>query len=51
MANLSKKQEAVRDFIALELAAGRSCPTHREIASHFDFASSYQPVEELHFWA
>jgi hypothetical protein len=41
MADLSKKQKAVRDFIASELAAGRSCPTHREIASHFGFASSY----------
>jgi repressor LexA len=41
MADLSKKQEAVRDFIASELAAGRSCPTHREIAGHFGFASSY----------
>jgi repressor LexA len=41
MADLSKKQEAVRDFIASELGAGRSCPTHREIAGHFSFASSY----------
>jgi repressor LexA len=41
MPDLSEKQEAVRDFIAAELAAGRSCPTHREVAGHFGFASSY----------
>jgi repressor LexA len=41
MAELSKKQEAVRNFIASELAAGRPCPSHRDIASHFRFASSY----------
>jgi len=41
MVDLSKKQETVRNFIASELAAGRSCPTHREIAAHFGFASSY----------
>jgi repressor LexA len=41
MADLSKKQAAVRNFIASEQAAGRSCPSHREIAAHFGFASSY----------
>src|ERR1700691_4913232 len=41
MADLSKKQEAVRDFIASELAVGRPCPTHRESAGHFSSASSY----------
>jgi repressor LexA len=41
MADLSKMQEAVRDFIASELAAARPCPTHREMADHFGFASSY----------
>jgi repressor LexA len=41
MSDLSKKQELVRTFIASELAAGRPCPSHREIASHFGFASSY----------
>src|ERR1700728_197067 len=39
MADLSPKQEAVRTFIADELAAGRPCPSHREIAKHFGFAS------------
>ena len=38
---LTKKQEAVRRFIDDELKAGRPCPTHREIADHFDFSSSY----------
>ncbi len=38
---LTKKQEAVRKFIDDELKAGRACPTHREIASHFRFKSSY----------
>jgi len=41
MVNLSKQQDAVRKFILSELRAGRPCPTHREIASHFGFASSY----------
>jgi repressor LexA len=41
MKNLSKQQKAVRDFIASELASGRPSPSHREIASHFGFASSY----------
>lgn len=41
MAELSKKQQAVRRFIGDELAAGRPCPSHREIACHFGFASSY----------
>jgi repressor LexA len=41
MSDLSKKQEAVRTFIASELASGRPCPSHREIAVHFGFASSY----------
>src|SRR3981189_707522 len=41
MKQLSKKQAAIRAFIANELAAGRPCPSHREIAAHFGFASSY----------
>jgi repressor LexA len=41
MANLTPKQETVRKFIAKEIDAGRPCPTHREIASHIGFASSY----------
>jgi len=39
MADLSPRQEAVRTFIAEELAAGRACPSHREIAKYFGFAS------------
>jgi repressor LexA len=41
MSALTKQQQAVRDFIAAELAAGRPPPSHREIARHFGFASSY----------
>jgi repressor LexA len=41
MRELSQQQAAVRDFIAAELAADRPAPSHREIASHFGFASSY----------
>ncbi len=41
MTVLSPKQEAVRAFIADELTAGRPCPSQREIAAHFNFASSY----------
>lgn len=40
MAELTKKQEAVRDYIASQLADGRPCPSRREIAKHFRFASS-----------
>jgi repressor LexA len=41
MTGLSEKQASVRDFIASELTSGRPCPSHREIAAHFGFASSY----------
>jgi repressor LexA len=41
MVNLTKKQESLRQFISAELNAGRPCPTHREIAAHFGFASTY----------
>src|SRR5579863_8519589 len=41
MEGLTKKQDAVRRFIVSELRAGRPCPSHREIAAHFGFASSY----------
>src|SRR5215470_10127923 len=41
MTVLTDQQQAVRTFIAVELAAGRPCPSHREIAAHFGFASSY----------
>jgi repressor LexA len=41
MEGLSKKQRAVRDFIAGEQAAGRPCPSQREIAAHFGFKSPY----------
>jgi repressor LexA len=35
----TKKQEAIRKFIDSELKAGKPCPSRREIASHFGFAS------------
>jgi repressor LexA len=41
MQSLTKKQEEVRRFVAAEMEAGRPCPTHREIAAYFGFASSY----------
>ena len=41
MSALTRQQQAVRDFVAAELAAGRPPPSHREIARHFGFASSY----------
>jgi repressor LexA len=41
MVALTDQQEAVRDFIASELGAGHPCPSQREIAAHFGFASSY----------
>jgi repressor LexA len=39
MESLTKKQEAVRKFIDSEIKAGKPCPSRREIASHFGFAS------------
>ena len=39
MAKLTKQQGAVHKFIVSELKAGRLCPSRREIASHFGFAS------------
>jgi hypothetical protein len=39
--SLSESQKAVLDFIVAEEAAGRPCPTHREIAGQLGFASSF----------
>ena len=39
MRSLTNQQQAVRDFIEREVAAGRPCPSQREIAGHFGFAS------------
>src|SRR4051812_45530787 len=39
--NLGTTQKAVLNFIAAAQAAGRPCPSHREIASHLGFASSF----------
>jgi repressor LexA len=39
--HLSKKQQAILDFITGEQAAGRPCPSHREIAARAGFASSF----------
>jgi repressor LexA len=39
MMRLTKKQESIRKFIQDELTKGRSCPSRREIASHFSFKS------------
>jgi repressor LexA len=39
MEQLTKKQTAVRKFVETELKAGRPCPSYREIAAHFGFAS------------
>lgn len=41
MIALTPKQERVRQFILSELNTGQPCPTHREIAQHFGFASTY----------
>jgi repressor LexA len=41
MERLTKKQEAVRRFIESELKSGMPCPSFREIASHFSFASHH----------
>ena len=39
MRSLTDQQQAIRDFIEREVAAGRPCPSQREIAGHFGFAS------------
>jgi repressor LexA len=41
MTCLTEKQAEVLEFIDSELKAGRPSPTHREIADHFGFASSF----------
>lgn len=41
MADLTEKQQAVHDYIAQHLHAGLPCPSRREIAAHFGFASPY----------
>lgn len=39
MKDLTKQQRAIRDFIERETTAGRPCPSQREIAERFGFAS------------
>jgi repressor LexA len=41
MEDLTKIQESILSFIERESAAGRPCPTVRELAKHFGFASKY----------
>lgn len=41
MVALTEKQREVLEFIENEISAGKVCPSHREIAAHFKFASSY----------
>lgn len=41
MAVLTAKQQAVYDHIAEQLRQGHPCPSRREIAAHFGFASPY----------
>jgi repressor LexA len=39
--NLTKKQQAVLDFIADQMREGKPCPSRREIAEQFGFASPF----------
>lgn len=41
MKKLTEKQATILRFITSELAEGRPCPTRREIAAEFGFASSF----------
>ncbi len=41
MKDLTERQRAVLDFIAEGVRQGQPCPTHREIAAHFGFASAH----------
>lgn len=47
MVQLTKKQDAVRRFIEAELNAGRPCPTHREIAARFNYASHHAAARHV----
>src|SRR5438477_11669623 len=49
MRSLTDQQQAIRDFIEREVAAGRPCPSQREIARHFGFAS--KTAAACHVWA
>ena len=44
MSALTESQQAVLDFIQQEVAAGRPCPSQREIAARFGFASKTAAV-------
>jgi len=44
---LTPKQEAIRKFIDAEQHAGRACPTHREIAKHFEFSGPNAAAKHL----
>ena len=41
MKDLTDRQQAVLDFVAEAMRQGQPCPTHREIAAHFGFASAH----------
>lgn len=41
MKRLTDKQTAVLAFIRQRMEAGRPCPSHRDIAEHFGYASSF----------
>jgi repressor LexA len=41
MVALTDKQKEVLEFIESEIGAGKVCPSHRDIATHFKFKSSF----------
>jgi repressor LexA len=47
MTTLTEQQQAIRNFIESEVAAGHPCPSQREIAGHFGFASKTAVVCHL----
>ena len=47
MSKLTRQQRAVLNFIEREVSAGRPCPTQREIAREFGFASKTGAVAHI----
>ena len=48
MAELTRAQQRILDFVQAEVHAGRPAPTHREIANRFGFRSSRAAACHLH---
>jgi repressor LexA len=47
MTQLTDQQQAILDFISKTVTSGRACPSQREIAEHFGFASKTAVVSHI----